>query len=354
MSPLDRPVLVGDNIENPSNALALRDAAALYDWKVAFRDHQGLASAIAEAASEWTPRWADLEAVASAEGPLIALDNAENAASVYGFRIARPERIALVVGNERRGIAPDFRRAASHRLEIPMVSRRVDTLNVAAASAVALHYLARGGGGRQFVRSDPEACRPEVLFLAPLDHVELGSALRSAAAFGFRRAFVADRHQVWFGAGRARITEGRAAARRAKNTIRIVPFRSGEECAFDEAVVVTLGNGDVPIARAHLARGVRQVVVIADEGSSDGAEEALGRLAHRIVRAGLGVPVLPEPGGYRYRLPASIALAEVARQVGIRAPRAVRGRRPPVYDRRLRLLESAEGETWSLDELMVY
>ena len=52
-----------------------------------------------------------------------------------------PERLALVLGSEGPGVSARWRDAADHRVRISMRAG-VDTLNVAAAAAIALHALA--------------------------------------------------------------------------------------------------------------------------------------------------------------------------------------------------------------------
>jgi len=52
------------------------------------------------------------------------------------------------------------------------------------------------------VKKDPRTRRPELLLLGAGDHFELGNAIRSAAGLGWERAFVEDRHRVWFGCNR--------------------------------------------------------------------------------------------------------------------------------------------------------
>jgi len=47
-------------------------------------------------------------------------------------------------------------------------------------------------------RNDPRIRRPELLLLGAGDHFELGSTIRSAAAFGWERAFIEDRHSFLF------------------------------------------------------------------------------------------------------------------------------------------------------------
>lgn len=52
------------------------------------------------------------------------------------------ERIALLIGSERAGLSPEAMQAATHRVCIPM-SSGVDSLNAAAATAVACWHLRR-------------------------------------------------------------------------------------------------------------------------------------------------------------------------------------------------------------------
>ena len=68
-----------------------------------------------------------------------------------------------------------------------MRSRRINCLNVAAAAAVALYYLRQPHALQRTARREPERRRPELLLAGAGDHVELGSALRSAAALGWSR-----------------------------------------------------------------------------------------------------------------------------------------------------------------------
>lgn len=312
-------VLVGDRIENPGNVAALQDAAALFGWRCAFLDPCASSSAAARVTAE------ELAAFA----PLVALENAPGAAEVYGFRPPPGPRLGLVVGNERAGVSRDVLALAARTVEIPLASRRLNTLNVAAAAAVGLYYLSRDGGGRQRVRSQPERHRPEVLFMAPDDAVELGSSLRSAGAFGWSRVLVEDTRGVWFGGDRATQSLGRGAARRGRNELRVVPAAPDRHHAFDEAIVVTAGDEGEPLHRIDLARGRGQLVVLAN-----GAIDAPGRLARTVRVASLG---LRGDGARRLRLVASIALAEVARQVGVRGARpGRRPQRPPTYDCALR------------------
>jgi tRNA G18 (ribose-2'-O)-methylase SpoU len=55
------------------------------------------------------------------------------------------ERTALILGSERDGLADDWMQAATHKVRIPM-AEGVDSLNVAAAAAVACYGLTRRNG----------------------------------------------------------------------------------------------------------------------------------------------------------------------------------------------------------------
>lgn len=312
----------------------------MFGWDCAFLDGAGLGLAPALAPE-------DLGGYA----PLLALENVPGAESIHGFTLAGP-RPALLVGNERRGISRDLLDRVDRTIQIPLASRRLDTINVAAAAAVALYYLARGGGGKLRTRAEPNRHRPEVLFLGPGDSIELGSALRSAAAFGWGRVLVDDRSGVWFGTDRVTRSLGRGAARRSRNAIHVLP--AGRLHAFDEACVVTRAPGTwsgaeaEPLHRVDLARGPGQLLVIPDEGALDLAREDLGRLAPRVRLVSLDLPRTDFQ--YRFKLVASIVLAEAGRQVGVRL-RPGRGRaRPPFYDRALPVLAEEVGAPLAQDK----
>ena len=69
-----------------------------------------------------------------------ALALSDDALSVRDSRLACIPRLALVLGTEGEGLAPATIAACDHTVKIPM-SHGVDSLNVAAASAVAFYQL---------------------------------------------------------------------------------------------------------------------------------------------------------------------------------------------------------------------
>ena len=344
--------LVGDGIENPGNALAMIHAAEMYGVKCSFNDTRRLReSEVLKTVLDGRFPATTGDEIKALHSRIIAFDNLRGAAEVYGFSAGKDP--AVLVGNERRGLSHEFRHLSTDAVQVPMVSRQINCLNVAAASAVALHYLCSARVGTMAKVRDPERRRPELLLLGAGDHIELGSAIRSAAAFGWRRAFIEDREQLWFGSDRITRSEGRAAARRGRNPIRLVPCSAEADHSFPEVTIVTTSPGGVPLHRANLARGARQLVVIPDERQVQIAEEVWMRLGQKVQFAHLSLPV--DKFTDHYRLMATVALAEVSRQVVSRLPHHPDPRQwSPVYDRALELASEVAGEDVWLEDLLDY
>lgn len=348
-----RVTLLGDAIERPGNAVALWHAARLFGAECGFRPPMAWANSPEWAALDAPPQACSPEDLAGRHTRRIAFDNLPGAHDVYGFRAGSD--FAVMVGNERRGLSSSCRAVATDAVQIPMASRRINCLNVAAAAAVALYHLCGSAGRAMQARSQPESRRPELLLMGAGDHVELGSAIRSAAAFGWPRAWIDDREHAWFGVARPLLAEGRAAARRSRNPIHLLPCGPAQRHDFADVVVVTAGAaapGAVPLQRADLARGGRQLVVVPDESRVAIDREDWGRLGQRVRFVGLD---LPHPQFNRhYRFVASIVMAEVARQVGLRKPGPRPARPgPPDYGLALERAPQAGEPVW-LEDLAMY
>jgi hypothetical protein len=81
--------------------------------------------------------------------------------------------------------------------------------------------------------------------------------------------------------------------------------------------------------------------------------ETWTRLGKEVEFAHLQIPA--SEFQYHYRLTATIALAEISRQVGRRpAAKVPRAGRPPFYDLRLASLAEAAGQIVSLEDLVDY
>jgi len=342
--------LLGDGLENPLNAVAMVHAAKMFSSDCYFLDRKELAKSWPPGAE--APSLALQDEVLAKHDLVLALDNHPGAKSIYGYRVSDRSRVLLVAGNERLGISKTMLAAAHGVLAIPMVSRKVNCLNVASASAVALYYLSHRFAGGIATRSNPQKRRPELLLIGGSEHVELGSAIRSACAFGWSRIFLEDRCDVWFAGDHAIKREARAAARRAKNEIRVIPTNQSFNYKFQRATIVTCGKKGVPLHNAQLADGPGQLIVVADENTHDvSAFEVLERFANKIDYTHVEIPA--QSFDYQFRLLASIAMAETSRQVGQKAPW-----RPlpqePLYESALGVIAEEKGEVFTLEELQQY
>lgn len=88
----------------------------------------------------WTrlPDWYDaLTALSAAGWTTLALSLGEDSVDLVEA-VSGVDRLALVLGGEGHGLSPHWTQAADRRVRIAM-DRGVDSLNVAAASAIALH-----------------------------------------------------------------------------------------------------------------------------------------------------------------------------------------------------------------------
>ncbi len=269
---------------------------------------------------------------------------------LYGYELPDLARCAVIAGNEREGISREVATIATQAIIIPMISKRLNCINVAAASAVALFYLTYGLRGRMQVRSEPQKKRPEILLVGGTEHAELGSAIRSSAAFGWNRIFIEDQFNVWFGCDRITKSEGRAAARRGRNPIRLIPSKREDKYLLREAVVVTTKSLGTSLPRVDLCRGPQQAIIIADESQIDVEAEDWQRVAAKVTFAQIELP--GQTYKYCYRHLASIALAEVSRQVGQKALWKP-SRQEPLYESSLQMA-AVSGEEVFLEDLDDY
>jgi tRNA G18 (ribose-2'-O)-methylase SpoU len=89
-----------------------------------------------------TGDWPTLDAELAASGfHIAALALTDDAISLREFTARVPDKVALVMGAEGEGLTPEAIAAADTVVQIPM-AHGIDSLNVAAASAVAMYALA--------------------------------------------------------------------------------------------------------------------------------------------------------------------------------------------------------------------
>jgi tRNA G18 (ribose-2'-O)-methylase SpoU len=246
---------------------------------------------------------------------LIAAENTPGAADIYSYRLPpNVVRPALILGNEAKGLRRRTHRRAHATVQIPIPSKNINCLNVAAAAAVMLAYLSqpRPLPYPRRTLSAVQRARPDLLLIGSADHRELGSAIRSATAFGWDTVLLLDRHDAWYAADRAVRSESRGMARRGRNPIRVVPFADNSATAYRKIVIVTREARGKPLFNLSLT-GSDTLLVLPDERENSVDWHPPAGTRGEIVTASL--PPLPADL-YHFRQTASIALAEAARQLG--------------------------------------
>lgn len=148
-------VMVLENLTNPTNlgviarsAVALGADALVLDpsccdplYRRASRVAMGEVFALPYA---WAPRFPDgLDALVDAGFELVALTPAASAESIDDVRFAPDQKVALVLGAEGPGLRPETLDRIDRPVRIPLHGQ-VDSLNVAAAAAIACYVLGRG------------------------------------------------------------------------------------------------------------------------------------------------------------------------------------------------------------------
>ncbi len=88
--------------------------------------------------------WRAIERLKKRGYAVAGLERAEGSMPIASYR--RPKKLALVVGNESRGLSPAVRKRLDVMLEIPMAGIK-ESFNVSVACGIALYALASAGSG---------------------------------------------------------------------------------------------------------------------------------------------------------------------------------------------------------------
>lgn len=198
---------------------------------------------------------------------IIACETTRSSVSIYDFPAPR-DRTAVIVGNEKNGIPRRVLKQADTVVSIPMAQTGLSSINVAAAAAITLYAFTGDLGRKRRLRSGLRQQDVDVWIEAPADPNELGSLLRSAYAFGWRRVFLSDPHRVWFTEDRRVILESRAAARRAGNLLAVLPAEKLDPSRYDALLMCDGNRQGSPLSRLRLPECRRLLVVF---GTSDWA-----------------------------------------------------------------------------------
>lgn len=113
---------------------------------------------------------------------------------------------------------------------------------------------------------------------------------------------------------------GRAAARRYKNPLTILPYSKVRVKAYEQACVLTYDRSAPPLSRTTFTEGKDAILILPEaHAASDAAMLTADRVARKTVRFYLDSP--GDASLAPYRLVASIVLAEAANQHAWGRPR---------------------------------
>ncbi len=245
---------------------------------------------------------------------VIAVENTPSARCIYDLRLSpEPGRCAVVVGNEGHGLAQSTLGLANYVVQIPLLSLNLNCLNVASAAAVALHYLTLPHP-LAFLPTTLDRIqrrRPSLLVTAGSDHRELGSAIRSACAFGWEHLFLDDPRRVWYTDNRVIRAEGRDMARRDRNPLKVLPADRLTWHDYNRLIRITPDNW-FPTLHGTDLTGSGTLICLTDP--VDAATDAQPANWHGAI-SNVYVPEHPDLAAH-FRCRASVVLAEIARQLG--------------------------------------
>jgi tRNA C32,U32 (ribose-2'-O)-methylase TrmJ len=293
--------LVGVDIEGDWNRALLANAAA-----VSSADYVEARSNLAETTStghQALPDGEPLEAALHGCVKVLACETTRDSVSLFDVPAPR-ESTAILVGNEERGLPRRVLKLADKVVSIPMIRSGLSSLNVAVAGAIALYALTHDLARKRHRQSPLTQREVDLLIQAPADPHELGSLLRSAYAFGWRRVFLRDPHRVWFTDDPQVVLQSRAAARRAKNLLAVLPAEKLDVERYDSMLTVDGRWNGQPLSRLQLPTGQRLLLAL-----------SAGEIA-----ADFGLPSIPVTVDYpnkhmppRFRHTGSILLCMISR-----------------------------------------
>ena len=196
-------------------------------------------------------------------GQVLVCELTPKSVSVYDLPAPR-QKTSIIVGNEERGVPRSVIKRASHVISVPMAGRGLSSLNVAVAAAVILYSLTHDLARRRKVRSNLKLQSVDILIAGPSDPHELGSLLRSVYSFGWRRVFLSDPNNVWFSSDPAIILQGRAAARRARNLLVVLPAANLNLAHYDAVITCRQFQEGPPLSRFRIPECGRLLIVFGE------------------------------------------------------------------------------------------
>lgn len=119
---------------------------------------------------------------------VVACETSKNSQSIFDFPAFRGS-VALIVGNERKGIPKGILKKADRIVSIPMHGKNMTSVNVAVASAIALYTFTSDFARKKRRKDKNKKSIIDILLLNPENPYGLGSLLRSIWALGDKACF---------------------------------------------------------------------------------------------------------------------------------------------------------------------
>lgn len=143
--------VVVDALHDPHNGAAIVRSCDAFGIQYLHAIERTESFAAARAVARGSQKWIDVVRHETAESCLEALADYELVAThpegdLVPEDLAKLPKVALVLGNEQKGIAPEVRAACKRAVRVPMVGF-VESLNVSVTAAILMHAATRGRQG---------------------------------------------------------------------------------------------------------------------------------------------------------------------------------------------------------------
>lgn len=143
--------VVVDGLHDPHNGAAIVRSCDAFGVQYFHAIERTEPFAAAHAIARGSQKWVDVRRHDGTASCLAALSGFTLVAThpdgdLVPEELAAIPRLALVLGNERHGIAPDLRAACHRAVRVPMIGF-VESLNVSVTTAILLHAATRGRSG---------------------------------------------------------------------------------------------------------------------------------------------------------------------------------------------------------------
>ncbi|MGZ3418726.1 MAG: TrmH family RNA methyltransferase [Polyangiales bacterium] len=144
-------VVVVDSLHDPHNGAAIVRSCDAFGIQYLHAIERLEPFAAGRSVARGSQKWIDVVRHPSSEDCLAALRDYELVAThpdgdLLPEDLAKLPKVALVLGNEQKGIAPEVRAACKRAVRVPMVGF-VESLNVSVTAAILMHAATRGRSG---------------------------------------------------------------------------------------------------------------------------------------------------------------------------------------------------------------